>query len=373
MTPEDPSRYDSSRSRERLGHTVISDFRRGDLKRSIRRDLNELYRFYLDDRERDRLASMGRLHRWFHVTWWLLKRLILRLPPARRFLLLVCLFLLFYGNFSISTHNLEFNFHMSIVSFVLLLVILMLELKDKLLARDELEVGRAVQLALMPTRNPELEGWDIWLFTRPANDVGGDLVDYLEDHHGNLGLVLGDVSGKGLGAALLMAKLQSTMRALAPDCATLSDLGEKTNIIFCRDGIPGRFATMVYMQIEPGSGTVRLLNAGHPPPILLQGKKRESPPSVALPVGIFPDAVYKEQRIAIEPGGMLIAYSDGLTEARNAKMEFYGDDLFEKLLPRLNGLSPVEAGTMILAEVDRFVGDERPFDDLSLILIRRTA
>ena len=373
MTPEDSSRYDSSRSRERLGHTVISDFKRGDLRSSIHRDFRELYQFYLDDPERARLASMRRLHRWFHVTFWLLKKLILRLPPARRFLLLVCLFLLVYGNFSFSTRNFQFDFHMSIVSFVLLLVILMLELKDKLLARDELEVGRAVQLALMPTRNPKLEGWDIWLFTRPANDVGGDLVDYLEDHHGNLGLVLGDVSGKGLGAALLMAKLQSTMRALAPDCDTLSDLGEKTNIIFCRDGIPGRFATMVYMQIEPGSGTVRLLNAGHPPPILLQGEKRESPPSVALPVGIFPDAVYKEQRIEIEPGGMLIAYSDGLTEARNAKMEFYGDGLFEALLPRLEDLSPEQAGALILEEVDRFVGEERPFDDLSLILIRRTA
>ena len=168
-----------------------------------------------------------------------------------------------------------------------------------------------------------------------------------------------------------MAKLQSTMRALAPDCETLSDLGQKTNIIFCRDGIPGRFATMVYMLLEPCGGTVRLLNAGHPPPIILQGGTRETPPSVALPVGIFPDAVYKEQRIAIEPGGMLLAYSDGLTEARNAKMEFYGDDLFEKLLPRLEGLTPAEAGARILAEVDRFVGDERPFDDLSLIILQR--
>src|SRR5512138_3275825 len=97
--------------------------------------------------------------------------------------------------------------------------VLMLELKDKLLARSELEAGRTVQLALMPDRPPVVPGWDIWLYSRSANDVGGDLVDYLQIDPQRLGVMLGDVAGKGLPAALLMAKLQATLRALVSTAA----------------------------------------------------------------------------------------------------------------------------------------------------------
>ena len=99
---------------------------------------------------------------------------------------------------------------------------------DKLLARHELEAGRAVQRALMPDRCPTLTGWDVWLYTRPANDVGGDLVDCLEIEPGRVGFALADVAGKALPAALLMAKVQSTLRALATDAPSLSALAARS-------------------------------------------------------------------------------------------------------------------------------------------------
>src|SRR2546425_3758516 len=110
----------------------------------------------------------------------------------------------------------------------------MLELKDKLLARDEIEIARQVQLALLPSRHPQPDGWSLWSFMRPANDVGADLVDYIELPEGRLGVVLGDVAGEGLGAALLTAKLQATLRALVPPCPALSGLGPQMNDILHR-------------------------------------------------------------------------------------------------------------------------------------------
>lgn len=355
-----------------LGKTFIDDLFRGDLKRTLSRDLHDLYHFYLDEEARKRITRMGAVHKLFSVSWWLLKSLILKLPPLRRLMLLLSIWLFLMGDITFRGQRLQIDFHFGIVSFVIVLVILMLELKDKLLARDELAVGRAVQLALMPTANPTIEGWEIWLFTRPANDVGGDLVDSILLKDGRLGLVLGDVSGKGLGAALLMAKLQATLRAFATEGDSLADLGGRVNRILCRDGLPGRFATLVFLELDPRSGSIRLLNAGHMPPYVVRDDGVQSLPSVAPVVGILPEASYVEQALDLAPGSMLLIYSDGLTEAMNGKEEFFGEERLYGLLPGLRELSPKAAGERLLVEVARFVGDERYNDDLSLIVIKRS-
>jgi sigma-B regulation protein RsbU (phosphoserine phosphatase) len=255
--------------------------------------------------------------------------------------------------------------------FILLLFILMVELKDKLLARDELETGRKVQLSLLPKGQPEIAGWDVRFYTRPANDVGGDLVDYLGVANGKTGLALGDVSGKGLGAALLMAKLQATLRAVATDFSSLADLGKRMNDIFIRDQVADKYSTLVYMEIGPGSGSVRLLNAGHLPPVIVRPRTIDETPPVAPPIGMLADSTYVEQQLELEAGDTMIVYSDGVTEALDEAGEFYGDDRLMKLLERTRGLMAGDAARLILDDVDRFVGEERPSDDLSLVILRR--
>lgn len=354
-----------------VSQTVFQDLFRGDLKRSFGRDFKDLYHFYLDDEARARLSKMGAVKRAFFFFWWLLKGLILKLPPVRRLLLILCIYLFLMGSFTIHTDRVELSIHLGIVSFVLLLIILMLELKDKLLARDELAVGRAVQIALMPTSNPEVAGWDIWLYTRPANDVGGDLVDYMELRDGQVGIALGDVSGKGLGAALLMAKLQSTLRAFADDCEGLPRLGSQVNRILCRDGLPGRFATLLFLALGPDSGQVRVMNAGHMPPVVLRQDGPETLPPVAPVLGILVTAHFVEQSLALAPGDLMLVYSDGLTEAMNENSEFFGEERLYALLPPLRSLSPRQVGEKLLKEVSRFVGEEHTNDDLSLIVIKR--
>jgi phosphoserine phosphatase RsbU/P len=349
----------------------MRDVSRGQTFRHMHRDFRDLYAYYLDESQQARLASMGRIKRYLFLCAWFLRGLILKLPPARRLLLLLAFFLMFQGDLVYSDERFVIDLKMSFFAFFLMLVILMLELKDKLLAKDELAVGRAVQIALMPTGNPALAGWDLWLYTQPANDVGGDLVDYLSLPGGRLGISLGDVSGKGLGAALLMAKLQSTLRAYATERYPLNELGQRVNTVFFRDGLPGKFATLVYLELEPGLGSVRLLNAGHMPPLLLAATSLEKTPPGALPLGIFPDAVFREVAVEVPPKTTLVLYSDGLTEAFNAKEEFFGEERLLALLPKLAGVSAEAAGKRIIREVEEFLGGERPGDDLSLAILRR--
>jgi serine phosphatase RsbU (regulator of sigma subunit) len=252
-------------------------------------------------------------------------------------------------------------------------LVLMLELKDKLVARDEIDVAREVQLNLLPREHPVIGGWEVWSSTRPANDVGGDLVDYLHEH-GEIGVVLGDVAGKGMGAALLMAKLQATLRALATDHADLADLARRLNEILHRDGLDNRFATFFYASIRPGAGRLRWVNAGHNPPLLLRaGGAVEELPASGLPLGVLPGISYTESRVELDSGDLLAIYSDGLSEAADGEEEEYGPERLAALLPGLAALSLEQAGAAILADVDRFTGNRRLQDDLSLVLLRRMA
>lgn len=352
-----------------IGH-VWREASHSGVRRTLGRTFAELREFYLTTERRDRLAGMPKVRRWFLMALWLLKSLFLKLNPARRVLLLGA-FVLFGWKVQANTRGVEYGLNLTGVGVVVLLVILMLELKDKLLARDELKEGRSVQMALMPERSPRVPGWDVWLFTRPANDVGGDLVDHLQLDGDRHGLTLGDVAGKGLGAALLMAKLQSTFRALLPEFASLGELAGKVNRILCRDGLPNKFASTVYLEVRTGTGQVRVLNAGHMPPLVLRRDRVEEMPRGSIALGIMPGATFGEQAVELRPGEVLLVYSDGVTEAMNEQDEFFGDERLRVLLPGLERLAADEAGARVLAAVDRFVGEARRHDDLSLIVAKR--
>jgi hypothetical protein len=362
----------SSQSAPRITRTILNDIRRGGFKRTLRQDLKDIYHFYLDYETKKRLAQMGRVKRWFFQIFWLLKSLILKLSPIRRILLVVSLILLFMGrsNINVDGGTISFN-NILQIGFIFLLIILMLELKDKLLAQDELAVGRTVQQAFIPQRNPSLNGWGIWLYTQPANDVGGDLVDYLKITEDKLQIALADVAGKGLGAALMMAKLQATLRALAPNYRSLAALGAQVNEILCRDGLPNRFASLVYLELESNSNVIRILNAGHMPAIFIQDNKIQEMPRGSPALGLKRGITFNEQRIELKPGEVLFIYSDGITDARNEAGKFFGEKRLMRLLQRDSGLSIEKIGKSILNEVERFIGDARLYDDLSMVILKR--
>ena len=221
-----------------LGKVFFRDLRQTDFAGTLGRDFRDLYRFYIDPRTRDRLETMGRIPRTFWLLGWLLKSLLVKLSPTRRLLLLAAMVMAVTGHPTFTIQAVRVDVDFRLWAFLLLLLILMLELKDKVLAKDEIQVARQVQLALLPREHPRFEGWEVWSYSVPANDVGGDLVDYVELGPDRLGIALGDVAGKGLGAALLAAKLQATLRALGPDAPSLDELGGRVNTILQMDGLP---------------------------------------------------------------------------------------------------------------------------------------
>ena len=341
------------------------------LDRDYVREIRDLYYFYLSDDDRQRLAEMGRLRRSFVLLWWTLKNMLAKLSPPRRLLILIACVIFYVNDTSIDIAGRAINFDLRIYAFVLLLLVLMLELKDKLVARDEIEIARQVQMALLPATHPELPGWSVWSYSRPAKDVGGDLVDYLELDGFRHGVLIGDVAGKGLGAALLSAKLQATFRALVPDSDALDDLGTRVNSIFANDSIRNRYATLFYAVLEHHSGQLRYLNAGHNPAYVIRKDGIDQLKASSFPVGMFDTANYQEACTWMEPGDMLLAYSDGLTEAMNVHGDEFGEERVEQMLPGLRELDPAAIGRHILREVDRFCGDARPNDDMSLVVVVR--
>jgi hypothetical protein len=360
--------------KQKIFGTLREDIRRGDFTSSIRREFRDAKEFMLDERRKKRLSDMTRLRRWLYTGWWLLKSMFFKLTPGRRILVAAGVILVtLSGSVSYSDQQVTISTKdTDVLGALCILFVLMLELKDKLVARKELEAGRAVQEALMPERSPAVPGWQLWLFTRSANEVGGDLVDLVKVSNERVGVVLGDVAGKGLRAALLMVKLQATLRALAPDFTSLSALAAKLNEIFCRDSLRNIFASMVYAEFRPESGEVRLVNAGHLPPVVVMGGKVVPLPKGGPALGIAPGAAFMEQGVTLKREDLLCVYSDGLTEAENQTGDFLGEQRLLGLLSQLSGRPIEEIGLQLVAEVDRFIGDAQTRDDLSIALIRRT-
>ena len=345
---------------------LFRDLFSGHWFRMMSRDLRDLHDFYIDKERKIKLESMNWFKKWFLITFWLVKELILRLSSFRRALFILALIFIFASSSQGNSDN-KILFGVLLFMFVLLL-----ELKDKLLARQELEAGRTVQKALLPDECPSVPGWDVWLYSNPANDVGGDLVDFVVIDNNRFGLVLGDVAGKGLGAALFMAKLQSTLRALVFNIKSLSKLAESMNNIFYRDTIPNSFASMFYLEIMQNSGAIKYVNAGHLPPIVLKRRQDTMLSKGAQALGIMPDVSYTEQNLELATGDYLLIYSDGLSEARNSDGLFYGDERIQAILPQWNSLSAKNAGRLLLDDVNDFAGDTAQTDDLSLIILKKT-
>ena len=223
----------------------------------------------------------------------------------------------------------------------------------------------------MPDQSPKVNGWDIWLYTRSANEVGGDLLDFIKIDEHKFGVAVGDVAGKGLSAALLMAKLQSTIRALVYDTTSLSSLGQKINSIFHRDSPSKIFASLFYSEIKSNVNELNLINAGHYPPIILSKNKVEQLQKNSPALGLVQEAAFTEQQIILNENDFVIIYSDGLTEAQNESGEFFGEERLVDLLNNKENFSSKELGEMILANVDFFVNKFPAHDDLTLAVLKK--
>ena len=360
-----------------LGKTLWEDVKKGDFFSDLREETRDIRDFYISQEKRDELLKMGRVKRWFVLTWWILKSMFLKLTPARRILLVAGVLLVISAR--VITSNLghgdgvriEYEGLRLFLGLAAIILVLMLELKDKLLAHSELQAGRAVQRAMNPERSPLVPGWNVWLFTKPANEVGGDLVDFMKLDDKRHGITVGDVAGKGLGAALLMVKIQATLRALAPDYDNLEALTRKLNEILTRDSIPSRFASLIFVQCTSDSGTLRYVNAGHMPPLVIRSSGIHELEKGGPALGLSPTTAYTGHTIRLDRGESLVLYSDGIIEAQNQQGEFFGAERFKTLCGKLGNSTPQTVGERVITEVELFVGTGRGSDDLSLAILQR--
>ncbi len=352
--------------------TLHDDIAHGGIFTNFRREVKEIEEFYLSQDEREVLQKKRRPWRWAFVGWWILKNSILRLTPLRRVLLVIGLVLALTG-VTIQNDGGEVMFQYRGLGVFCFLLVIILELKDKLLAHSELESGRAVQKAMSPDSAPSVPGWKVWLFTRSANEVGGDLVDFLRMDDGRYGVAIGDVAGKGLGAALFMVKIQSTIRALAPEFESLSDLASKLNSILMRDGIPGKFASLMFVRMDSSSGRLRFVNAGHMPPLVVSTSGLSELPKGNPALGLSAQTQFEERDLTLETGQSLFIYSDGLTEAQNERRDFYGLERVKRLCNECSAISAQSFGERVLQSVSAFEGEARRTDDLSLVILQKTA
>jgi hypothetical protein len=364
MSPND------QHSKQSIFGTVKSDIQNSRAYHTFRKESKEVTDFYLTEEQRERLKGMKNIKRSAYQTGWILRAMFQKLTPARQIMFIVGVVFLFRVNASfgdVNTLSIDFN---AIFGGGLLVVVILLELKDKLLAHDELEAGRKIQESLMPERMPPVNGWNLWLYTRSANEVCGDLIDFMPMGDGRFSVSMADVAGKGLHAALITAKLQATIRALAGEIRSLPELIGRINTIVHRDSPSHIFSSLLYAECSEDHGTVRYVNAGHFPALIIRGSSVDECPKGDAALGLSGSMTFTEQITTLQSGDRFVLYSDGLTEAKNEQGEFFGKDRLISILTGTND-SPERIGNTVLREVDRFIGTSPASDDLSLIIARR--
>lgn len=349
---------------------IFDDIRQIKFKQDIKREFKDLKDFYLDEEQKRKLEHTTGIKRFLRQFWYLIKSAYFHLTPFRRFFVLLGTVLLLLGR-TVSVDGSNITTNDAFLGGLCILFVLVLELKDKLIAKSELEEGQKVQRALMPPENPVVDGWDIMLFTRSANDVSGDLVDFLKINNNRIAFTLADVAGKGLSAALLTAKLQATVRAIAEDSQKTSEIAKKTNHVFHRDSLPNLFASMVYLEISSTSNEIKFVNAGHFPPLIINKDGIKELPKGDAALGLMENAEYHDMMVELNPQNIFLAYSDGVIECINEYNQFFGRDKLFNLLKNNYNLSAAELGKNILTAVDAFRGDAKANDDLSFVILKK--
>jgi sigma-B regulation protein RsbU (phosphoserine phosphatase) len=208
---------------------------------------------------------------------------------------------------------------------------------------------------------------------RPANTVGGDYYDLVDLGEGRIAVVIGDVAGKGMPAALLMALLQGSLHTLATAGLRGSELVSKLNAYLCQSIPDSSLVTLFYGQLDTGTGELHYVNAGHNPPFLLRNDaviERLMPTSLVL--GVTETAAYKAEDAKLEPRDKILLFTDGITEAFNAQEEEYSDRRLESFLQAHATLLETDLMHQLTADVLRFCDDVRPTDDMTLMSIKRS-
>jgi len=240
----------------------------------------------------------------------------------------------------------------------------------------EIEIAREVQERLFPQHLPEIAGLDYFGRCRTALGVGGDYYDFLALPDGKLGIALGDVSGKGIAAALTMASLQASLRADAMRARNdLAGLITRVNAMLYDASTEDRYATLFYAQYDPATHRLSYVNAGHCPPILLRsaaknGSVERLDQAGGTVVGLLPECAYEQAEACLSPGDLLVIYTDGFSEAMNPNLEEWGEKRLFDAVSSCNGLPAKDSISKIMQAADAFASGAPQSDDMTLVILR---
>jgi sigma-B regulation protein RsbU (phosphoserine phosphatase) len=237
----------------------------------------------------------------------------------------------------------------------------------------ELEIAREVQEHLFPQRFPPTTGLDYCGQCRPAREVGGDYYDFLALPDGRLGIAIGDVSGKGVGAALMMASLEASLRALASVVDDPAELMERVNSLVYQASASNRYASLFYAQYDPRSRSLSYVNAGHNPPAVLRNRAGSCQVlrlETGGPVIGFVPHRYELGVFSHEAGDLVVLFTDGVSESMNVRYEEWGEERLIEFAKTCHGLPAFEATSRIMAAAEAFAAGASQHDDMTLVVLR---
>jgi sigma-B regulation protein RsbU (phosphoserine phosphatase) len=240
--------------------------------------------------------------------------------------------------------------------------------------RRELALASEVQKRLFPEKAPDVRSAQLVGYCLPARGVGGDYYDFLRIGSDQLGVALADVAGKGIAAALVMSVVQASLRSLADDPAIpLSQLTCKINRLLCASTGPNSYATFFYARFDERTRSLSYVNGGHNPPFLLRNHQSgviEELTTGGMIIGMFPFSQYEEGTVQLEPGDVLMLFTDGVSEAHNPQEEEFGEERIKDVLKRYRHFPAEEMSTAILGELRQWMADAPQHDDLTFVLMK---
>ncbi len=340
------------------------------------------YRLYSKDvaaKTPDGLTDHGR---HIHVVKEFFWAVFEKLSPARRVLLLLSLILLVipHGGFDFTgpsgkVYAVEFDLHFWAA--LVLILLLMLEIADRVVMKRDLQIAREIQTWLLPGTPPQIPGIAIAYATRPANTVAGDYYDVFPrpgktNEENRVVIAVADVAGKSIPAAMLMATFQASLKTLSTAQVALPELAANMNRYACTNSQGGlRFTTAFLSEYDPVTRTLDYINAGHNNPILRRASGLIERLDIGgLPIGIQPEVKYESARVTLAPGDWLIIFTDGLVEAENARQDEYGEARLLAAIEANKSVDPNEMLRRLMAELDLFVGNTPQHDDVTCLLMK---
>ncbi len=340
------------------------------------------YRLYSRDVEAKTPDGLTHGGRNLHIVKEFFWAVFEKLSPARRVLLLLALILLVVPHSAIeytgrggNVEAIEFDLHFWAA--LLLLLLLILEIADRVVMKRDLQIAREIQTWLLPGAPPKIPGLAIAYATRPANTVAGDYYDVFPrpgrtNEDNRVVLAVADVAGKSIPAAMLMATFQASLKTLSTAQVALPELAANMNRYACSNSQGGlRFTTAFLAEYDPIHRTVHYINAGHNNPILRRASGQIERLDVGgLPFGILPEAKYDSATVTLAPGDWLVIFTDGLVEAENARQDDYGEARLLSAIGAGASVEPAEMLKRLMAEVDLFVGNTPQHDDVTCLLLK---